>query len=134
MRLDRFIAARSPDWHELEVLLRQAGRRPERLGPERLLRLGALYRATAAELAQLRRHAPRAPETGRLETLVRQGRQAVYDVRTRRRSVVRFFATDYWRLIVARRKALLVAFVLLFGSAALAALWGVHDPAAATGV
>jgi uncharacterized membrane protein SpoIIM required for sporulation len=49
-------------------------------------------------------------------------------------SIVRFFVTDYWRLITARRKALLVAFVLLFGSAALAALWGVHDPAAATGV
>ena len=58
----------------------------------------------------------------------------MYDTRTRRRSVVRFFVTDYWRLIAARRKALLVAFVLLFGSAALAALWGVHDPAAATGV
>ena len=54
---------------------------------------------------------------------MRQGRQAVYDARTRRRSVVRFFVTDYWRLIAARRKALLVAFVLLFGSAALAALW-----------
>jgi uncharacterized membrane protein SpoIIM required for sporulation len=63
----------------------------------------------------------------RLEALVRQGRQAVYDARTRRRSLVRFFVTDYWRLIVARRKALLVAFVLLFGSAALAALWGVHE-------
>jgi uncharacterized membrane protein SpoIIM required for sporulation len=134
MRLDRFIAARSPDWQELELLVRQGGRRPERLGPERLLRLGALYRATAADLARLRRHAPRAPETARLEALVRQARQAVYDARTRRRSVVRFFVTDYWRLIVARRKALLVAFVLLFGSAALAALWGVHDPAAATGV
>jgi len=116
------------------LLLRHAGRRPEKLGPERVLRLGALYRATAADLARLRRQAPRAPETVRLEALVRQGRQAVYDVRTRRRSVVRFFVTDYWRLIAARRKALLVAFVLLFGSAALAALWGVHDPAAATGV
>jgi uncharacterized membrane protein SpoIIM required for sporulation len=134
MRLDRFIAARSPDWHELELLLREAGRRPERLGPERVLRLGSLYRAAAADLARLRRHAPRSPETMRLETLVRQGRQAVYDVRTRRRSFVRFFVTDYWRLIVERRRFLLVAFVLLFGSAALAALWGVHDPAAATGV
>jgi uncharacterized membrane protein SpoIIM required for sporulation len=134
MRLDRFIAARSPDWHELELLLREGGRRPERLGPERLLRLGALYRASAADLARLRRHAPRSPETVRLELLVRQGRQAVYDARTRRRSVIRFFVTDYWRLIAERHKALLVAFVLLFGSAALAALWGVHDPAAATGV
>jgi len=134
MRLDRFIAERSPDWRELELLVREAGRRPERLGPERVLRLGGLYRSAAADLARLRRQAPRSPETVRLEALVRQGRQAVYDARTRRRSLVRFFVTDYWRLIAARRKALLVAFVLLFGSAALAAVWGVHDPAAATGV
>jgi uncharacterized membrane protein SpoIIM required for sporulation len=134
MRLDTFISARSPDWHELELLLREAGRRPERLGPERLLRLGGLYRAAAADLARLRRHAPRSPETVRLEALVRHGRQAVYDARTRRRSVVRFFVTDYWRLIAVRRRFLLIAFVLLFGSAALAALWGIHDPAAATGV
>ena len=134
MRLDRFSDARSPDWHELELLVREAGRRPERLGPDRILRLGALYRASAADLARLRRNAPRAAETARLEVLVGQARQAVYDVRTRRRSIVRFFVTDYWRLVAERRKALLVAFVLLFGSAALAALWGIHDPAAATGV
>jgi uncharacterized membrane protein SpoIIM required for sporulation len=134
MRLDRFIATRSPDWHELELLVREAGRRPERLGPERLLRLGALYRAAAADLARLRRHAPQAPETVRLEALVGRSRNSVYAARTRRRSIVRFFVTDYWRLVAARRRALLVAVVLLFGSAALAALWGVHDPAAATGV
>lgn len=134
MRLDRFIAERNPDWHELERLVREAGRRPEKLGPERLLRLGALYRGAAADLARLRRADPHSAETARLEVLVVQGRQAVYDAPTRRRSFVRFFVTDYWRLVVERRKALLVAFVLLFGSAALAALWGVHDPAAATGV
>ncbi|MFL5959233.1 MAG: stage II sporulation protein M [Gaiellaceae bacterium] len=134
MRLDRFLAARSPDWHELERLVREAGRRPERLGPERVLRLGGLYRGAAADLARLRRHAPGAGETARLEALVRQARHAVYDARTRRRSIVRFFVTDYWRLVAERRRSLLVAFVLLFGSAALAALWGVHDPAAATGV
>jgi uncharacterized membrane protein SpoIIM required for sporulation len=134
LRLDTFIAARSPDWRELELLLREAGKRPERLGPDRLLRLGSLYRASAADLARLRRSAPRSVETARLEVLVVRARQAVYDAPTRRRSVVRFFVTDYWRLVVERRKALLVAFVLLFGSAALAALWGVHDPAAATGV
>ena len=134
MRLDTFISERSPDWRELELLVREAGRRPERLGPERLLRLGALYRAAAADLARLRRRAPQSPETLRVEALVRQGRQAVYDARSRRGSIVQFFVTDYWRLIVERRKALVVAFVLLFGSAGLAAVWAVHDPAAATGV
>jgi len=134
VRLEAIITARSGDWHELERLVAEAGRRPERLGPVRLLRLGALYRGAAADLARLRREAPNSPETLRLEELVGRARHMVYDVRGRRRSFVRFFATDYWRLIVERRKALLVSFVLLFGSAALAALWGVHDPGAATGV
>jgi uncharacterized membrane protein SpoIIM required for sporulation len=134
VRLEAIITARSDDWHELERLVAEAGRRPERLGPLRLLRLGALYRGAAADLARLRREAPHSPETVRLEELVGRARHMVYDVRGRRRSFVRFFATDYWRLIVERRKALLVSFVLLFGSAALAALWGHHDPGAATGV
>src|SRR2546430_1253386 len=86
MRLDRFIAARSPDWHELELLLREAGRRPERLGPERVLRLGGLYRSAAADLARLRRHAPRSPETVRVGAPVRPGRPAGYEGRPPRRS------------------------------------------------
>jgi uncharacterized membrane protein SpoIIM required for sporulation len=134
MRLEAIIAARTDDWHELERLVAEAGRRPARLGPERLLRLGALYRAAAADLARLRREAPGSPETARLEVLVGRARQIVYDVRSRRHSVVHFFLTDYWRLVAERRKALLIAFLLLFGTAALAAVWGVHDPGAATGV
>ena len=134
MRLDTFIAARSSDWHELELLLREARRRP---GAARAGAAPAARRAStapaAADLARLRRHAPRAPETARLEALVRQGRQAVYDVRTRRGSIVRFFVTDYWRLIAARRKALLVAFVLLFGSAALARALGRPRPGGCDG-
>lgn len=134
MRLEAIIEARSGEWHELERLVAEAARHPERLGPERLLRLGALYRSAAADLARLRREAPRSAETARLELLVGRARHAVYDVSGRSRSFLRFFATDYWRLIAERRRALLVSFVLLFGSAALAALWGLHDPGAATGV
>ena len=134
MRLEAIIEARDADWHELERLVAEAGRRPERLGPERLLRLGSLYRAAAADLARLRREAPRSAETARLEVLVGRARQLVYGAGARRRSVVRFFVTDYWRLVAERRTALLVSFLLLFGTAALAAVWGVHDPGAATGV
>jgi uncharacterized membrane protein SpoIIM required for sporulation len=134
MRLDAFIAARSDDWHELERLVAEAGRRPDRLPPERLLRLGALYRATAADLARLRRGAPGAMETARLETLVGNARNLVYGTGRRTRSALAFFATDYWLLVARRRRQLLLAFVLLFGSAGLAALWAVHDPAAAAGV
>jgi uncharacterized membrane protein SpoIIM required for sporulation len=134
MRLDAFITARSDDWHELERLVAEAGRRPDRLPPARVLRLGALYRAAAADLSRLRRRAPGSPETARLEALVGNARHLVYSSRGRTQSILRFYATGYWRLIAARRKQLLIAFVLLFGSAALAALWAAHDPAAATGV
>ena len=134
MRLDAFIAERNANWRELELLVRDAGHRPERLGPERVRRLGALYRSAAADLARLRRRAPRAPETARLEVLVGSARSLVYDSRGRGRSALHFFTTRYWQLITERKKPLGIAFVLLFGSAALAALWGYHDPAAATGV
>src|SRR5438132_1131152 len=45
MNLDRFLRERGPAWDELESLLDRAGRRPERLGQEGILRLAALYRA-----------------------------------------------------------------------------------------
>jgi len=114
MRLDAFIAARNSDWRELEGLVAEAGRRPDRLPPARVLRLGALYRAAAADLARLRRRAPGSPETARLEALVGTARHLVYSSGGRTRSIL--------------------AFVLLFGSAALAALWAAHDPATASGV
>jgi uncharacterized membrane protein SpoIIM required for sporulation len=134
MRLDAFIAARQDDWHELERLVAEAGRRPDWLPPARVLRLGALYRAAAADLARLRRRAPGSPETARVEALVGMARHLVYSSGGRTRSIVAFYATDYWRLVAERRKQLLIAFVLMFGSAALAALWAAHDPAAAAGV
>src|SRR5205085_3562120 len=97
MRLDAFIATRQDDWHELDRLIAEAGRRPDRLPPARVLRLGALYRAAAADLARLRRRAPGAPETARLEALVGNARHLVYASSSRTRSFLSFFATDYWR-------------------------------------
>ena len=134
MRLDTFIASRSDDWHELERLVREAGRRPDRLGPERVRRLGTLYRASAADLARLRRRARGAPETARLEVLVGNARSLVYDTRGRTTSFLRFFTDDYWCLIAQRKRQLSIAFLLVFGGAALAAVWAYHDPASATGL
>ncbi len=134
MTLERFIDARGAVWRELELLVAEAGRRPERLGPERALRLGALYRAAAADLATARRRFPGDPAIARLEALVGRARHLVYDARTRRGSVLRFLAHDYWRLIAERPLALAIAALLLFGAAGLGALWSLHDPGAASGV
>src|SRR3954468_9266219 len=132
--VERFTGSRSADWRELELLVAEAGRRPERLGAERVLRLGALYRAAAADLATARRRYPGDPAIARLEHLVNRSRHLVYDAQPRRRSLIRFLTTDYWRLVAERPQALLIAFGLLFGAAGLGALWAVQDPGAAIGV
>lgn len=134
MKLDRFVEERRPGWTGLEALLRDAGAKPERLGPERLRRLGGLYRAAAADLAFARRAFPHDPVTRRLERLVLDGRQAVYADHGGRRSVWWFLATGYWRRVLERPWALVAAAVLLLAPLALAAVWAIDDPAAAIGV
>lgn len=99
-----------------------------------MLRLGALYRAAAADLATARRRYPGDPAIARLEELVNRSRHLVYDAKTRRRSLVRFVTTDYWRLVAEKPTALVVAFALLFGAAALGVLWAAQDPGSAIGI
>ena len=134
MNLERFVRERQSAWRELEELARSARRRPERLGPAGVRRLGELYRAAAADLALARRRFRGDPVVGRLESLVGRTRSLVYDTRARRGSIVRFATRDYWRLVSERPLALVVSAVLLFGPAALSAGWALRDPAAATGL
>src|SRR3954454_22639166 len=78
MSPERFAAERGPDWTELETAIKRAGDRPERLGRDGVRRLGALYRAAAADLACARRRFPREPLVGRLDALVLRARATVY--------------------------------------------------------
>jgi uncharacterized membrane protein SpoIIM required for sporulation len=134
MTLDHFLRDRGPAWTELEELVRAAGRRAQRLGPERLLRLGALYRAAAADLALARRRYPGDPAVRRLEELVGRARHLVYAAPQRRFSPLRFLATGYWRLVTERPVALAASALLLFGPALLAGGWALDDPGAAGGL
>ena len=134
MNRDRFLEQRSRSWQELESLIGRSGRKAERLGPQGALRLGALYRETAADLALARRAFPGDPVVDRLEQLVSRARGLVYDAPTRRSSAIRFFARDYWRLVAEKPVALLAAFVLLFGPAALSAGWALGNAGAAAGL
>jgi uncharacterized membrane protein SpoIIM required for sporulation len=133
MKLDAFLAERQPAWTELEGLVREARRRPQRLGPDRVLRLGALYRSAAADLALARRRFPADPIVPRLDELVGRARHLVY-ASTRRGSVVRFFTRDYWRFVRERPLALLAAATLLLAPASLAASWALRDRPAAIGL
>jgi uncharacterized membrane protein SpoIIM required for sporulation len=133
VRLDRFIAAREPAWTELEDLVGRAGNKPERLGVQGVLRMGALYRRAAADLSLARRAFPGDPVEARLERLVLRSRQLVYGD-TVRSAVVSFFVTTYWRRVAERPAALAVAAALMFVPMALAAVWALDDPAAALGL
>ena len=134
MKLDAFIRDREDAWSELERLVSRARRKPERLGPEGVRRLGTLYRAAAADLALGRRRFRGDPVIARLELLVGRARHLVYDAPTRRRSLFRFFRRDYWRLVAERPAFLLAALALTFAPAFLAGTWARHDPPAAIGL
>jgi uncharacterized membrane protein SpoIIM required for sporulation len=134
VNLDRFLSRRSESWQELETLVRRARRKAERLGPHGALRLGALYRETAADLALARRAFPADPVVDRLEQLVSRARGLVYGAPTRRRSVLRFFTRDYWQFVAEKPVALLAAFALLFGPAGLSAGWALDNAGAASGL
>ena len=129
-----FAARRAPDWEELDALLERAGNRPERLGPDGVLRLGALYRAAAADLAFARRALPHDPARRRLEDLVARGRRAVYADERRRARPLAFLADGYWRAVVQSPAALGLATALFVVPAALALVWALSDPDAALGL
>jgi uncharacterized membrane protein SpoIIM required for sporulation len=134
MTLERFLSERRPAWDELAALVRKARRKPERLGPDGVRRLGALYRAASADLALARRAFPGTPVVSRLEELVPRARHLVYEAPGRRTSVIRFIRRDYWRLVAERPLLLLLSAALLFGPAALAGGWALRDPGAAAGL
>jgi uncharacterized membrane protein SpoIIM required for sporulation len=134
MTVRAFSDERKPRWEELRELVERAGRRPHRLGPDAVRRLGALYRATAADLALSRRLYPRDPVVVELEQLVARARNLVYSAATRRESAWQFAANGYWRLVAERRLALLLSALCLLAPAALAGTWALRDPGAAVGL
>lgn len=132
MKVERFISEREGDWRELDELLR-SGRRG-RGGARGVLRLGALYRAAAADLALARRGHPGDPIVPRLESLVARARQAVYADEPRRGSLRTFFARTYWVRVRERPVPLLLALALVLVPAAITAGWALGDPGAAVGL
>jgi len=131
VNLDRFIADRRPSWDELETLLDAAKGRPERIGAERMRRLGALYRGAAADLAVARRTFPAEPTVPALEDLVGRAHTVVYGTAVRRESAVDFLVHGYWRRVRERPALLAIAALLLFGPILAAGLWALQDPGTA---
>ena len=132
MKVERFITEREGDWRALDELLRR--RRRARRGAADVLRLGALYRGAAADLALARRGHPGDPVVARLETLVARARHAVYADEPRRGSPRTFFGRTYWVRVRERPLPLALAIALLLVPALLGAAWALDDPGAAVGL
>ncbi len=132
--LRRFEADRHTRWVEYEALLDQAGRRPERLGGDRIRQLAALYRAAAADLVAARRHFPDDPVVDRLERLVRRGQGLIYERSTRRGNLVDFFTDRYWGLLWERRRPLMLAAAILFLPGFLMVTWALRAPETVAGL
>jgi uncharacterized membrane protein SpoIIM required for sporulation len=129
--LSRFLADRTPSWDALEAQLRRAGSRPERLGADGVLQLGAAYRSAAADLAHARRAYPDDPVVARLDLLVRRARALVYGRVGARSSLREFVRREYWAQVRALGRWLGVAALALLLPALLVGVWGAVDPAAA---
>ncbi len=132
MNIERFTAARGADWTALRELLAAARGKPERLDAAQVIRLGALYRAAAADLAIARRRFGSESLVGDLERLVRTSRSLVYRTPRRDRTIRSFFTRDYWVRIRERPALLATAAALLFVPGVLSLLWGWLDPERAT--
>ncbi|MCU1499090.1 MAG: protein of unknown function transrane [Acidimicrobiales bacterium] len=132
--LPAFVAGRQPAWDDLAALVEAAGGRIDRLDPDGVRRLGRLYRAAVADLAQARRRFPGDPVTHRLDLLVRQARPLLYASVGRRQSVVHFATTGYWRRVRERPIHLLLSALALFVPAVLIGTWATANPTAATRV
>src|SRR2546423_281678 len=131
MNLDAFVRRRTPEWEELGRLAEAAGRRPERLGPAGVRRLGATYRAAAADLALPRRRWPGDPVTVRLEDLVGRSRHLVYATEGRSAWLRHFLSRGYWRLVREQIGLVGLCWHLMMVPAVLVGAWAASDPAAA---
>jgi uncharacterized membrane protein SpoIIM required for sporulation len=134
MNLERFHSQRGGAWTDLEDLLKLSRGKPESLPPQDVLRLGSLYRATAADLATARRRWPHDPIVRYLEGLVTRGRAQVYGSSEGRSGALDFVRRDYWVMVAARPVVLAIAALLLVVPALLASLWAGDDPGAAASV
>jgi len=98
------------------------------------LRLGACYRAVAADLAFARRRFPSDPVVARLERLTARGRHAVYNTTRSRNTVVEFASRGYWRRVRERPALLVIAIACLAIPTLLAGYWAWRDPGPAGGL
>lgn len=132
MKLDRFLAERTKDWNELDGLLARGGPEANRLTAPELLRLGALYRASASDLAVARRYFTGTPGALRLQNLVARAHGVVYGRVQRDDTFASFFSRSIWRRIYESLHWVRLAILVLFVGVLAGTIWALHDPTSAS--
>ena len=128
------MAERSPEWAELEGLVKRSRGQGRKLEPSEIYRLGALYRLAVADLAVARRSWPDVSGTLRLQALVVSANAVVYSKPERSETAWEFLSAWIWSRIRELDGCLLIPAGLLFGFLLLGALWGLAQPSAASGL
>jgi uncharacterized membrane protein SpoIIM required for sporulation len=131
LKLDRFLAERSPEWAELDGLLGRAGTTGARLSTEDLLRLGTLYRSAASDLAVARRYFPGSGGELRLRNLVARAYAIVYARPTRDDTVRGFFSRTLWRRVHDNFAMVALAILIMAAGVVFGAIWALNEPATA---
>jgi uncharacterized membrane protein SpoIIM required for sporulation len=134
LKLDRFLADRSPDWAELEGLLARGGSAGGRLDANEIRRVGVLYRSTASDLAVSRRYFPGSVGEVRLQGLVTRSHAIVYSRIERTDRVSTFFSRTLWRTIYANVRWVGLAGAIMAIALVGGAIWALNDPSVAATV
>lgn len=125
-----FIASRRHSWEETENLLGRIHRHGMKsLNEEELLRLGALYRHAASDLAKARASEPFGDVTLYLNRLVANTHSVIYVDQSRPwENFLRFISADFPSLIRAQSKVVLFSALVFVLSSVLGYHWMNTDP------
>jgi uncharacterized membrane protein SpoIIM required for sporulation len=120
---DVFIAARQREWTELDTLL-STGVRLHKLPPERIARVGALYRMLCSDVARARAAGYSRESVAHLDALAARAHAVIYRAQPYRRGAVReLLVRDFPRSVRSSGRFVLAA-AALFGLPLLLGLFG----------
>ena len=125
-RRSAFIGARTERWNELRAVA--SGKANLKRSPDDLRRIGALYRATSADLAIARRVYPSDPMINELELLITPARAIVYRRPSQRFDLRSYYRDRYWQRIGERPWLLVIATLLLLVPTLAVFVWALRDP------
>ncbi len=127
--MGNFLQRNKPEWDELEVLLKSAGRATRWMTPQQLRRLDVLYRRTTVHLAQVRSRTNDTNLMNYLNGLTSRAHSLIY-VSPKERALVgamQFLTEGFARAIARQWRYHLTSAGLLLAGALLAFFAGSHD-------